>query len=138
LKREIAALQAQLTQLENSGNAASGLEVSAGRLPTAALDYLRKARDVKFHETLFELLAKQYEAALMDEAREAPVIQVIDSASVPDVKSGPSRLTLIMEGGLGGCALGALYVVLMHQASALRRLLRQLSSVTSFAGSRPG
>ena len=43
---------------------------------------------MKYHQLLFDLLARQYEAARMDEAKSAPVIQVVDPALVPDRKVG--------------------------------------------------
>jgi tyrosine-protein kinase Etk/Wzc len=54
LKREISALQGQLSQVEANGSG-SKFEVPGGRLPQASLEYVRKLRDVKYHETLFEL-----------------------------------------------------------------------------------
>ena len=58
------------------------------RFPALELDYIRHARDVKYHEALFEIIAKQYEAARLDQAHE-PILQVLDAPSVPDSKSGP-------------------------------------------------
>ena len=45
---------------------------------------MRGLRDVKYYETMFEILAKQFEAAKLDEARQAAVIQVVDTAIPPD------------------------------------------------------
>lgn len=52
-------------------------------------------RDVKYYEFLYELLAKQYELAKIDEAKDATVLQVMDKAIGPDRKSKP-RLGLIV------------------------------------------
>ena len=60
-------------------------------------------RDLKYHETLFELLSKQYEAARIDESKASPPIQVVDAAIPPDKKSGPLRSLIIVV----GCILGA-------------------------------
>ena len=67
-----------------------------GKVPEAGLEYLRKFRDVKYYETIFELLAKQFEAAKIDEAKEAAIIQVVDKAIAPDRKSKPKRLVIVM------------------------------------------
>jgi uncharacterized protein involved in exopolysaccharide biosynthesis len=48
-------------------------------------------RDFKYHETLFELFAKQFELAKVDEAREGAVIQVLDLAQAPERKSKPKK-----------------------------------------------
>jgi tyrosine-protein kinase Etk/Wzc len=120
LKREIVALQAQLTQLESKGAPGANLELSAGTLPANSLAYLRKVRDVKYHETLYELLSRQYEVALMDEARQAPVIQVIDRADIPDHRSGPRRRLIIMESALAGMVLGSAYIAVDYYLKMLR------------------
>ena len=65
-----------------------------GKAPEVGLEYIRKYRDVKYYETLFELLAKQYEMARIDEARDATVIQVLDMALTPERKSKPKRLLI--------------------------------------------
>jgi tyrosine-protein kinase Etk/Wzc len=79
---ELYALRAQLAKLEANG----GTKVS-GR----GAEYIARLRDFKYHETLFELMAKQYELARLDEARESALIQVVDSAVPPDFKSKPKR-----------------------------------------------
>jgi tyrosine-protein kinase Etk/Wzc len=94
-KEQLLELQRQLKEL---GGSQSGVDadliVPRGKLPQAGLDYIRKLRDVKYNELMFELLAKQFEVAKLDEAREGAVIQVIDSAVPPDRKSFP-RLSII-------------------------------------------
>jgi uncharacterized protein involved in exopolysaccharide biosynthesis len=57
-------------------------------------DYISRYRDFKYQETLFELFAKQYELARVDEAREGAVIQILDSAEVPEKKSGPKKILI--------------------------------------------
>ena len=54
-------------------------------------DYISKFRDFKYHETLFELFAKQYEMARVDESREGPLIQVVDTALPPERKAKPKK-----------------------------------------------
>jgi uncharacterized protein involved in exopolysaccharide biosynthesis len=83
------------------------------RLPAASLEFLRKLRDLKYHETLFELLAKQYEAARIDEARSAPLIQVVDQATPPDKKSWPPRTLIVLATGLAA-ALAACFIILIR------------------------
>ena len=106
LQRELVALHGQLGQIERG--APEGLAVGTQRFPEVGLEFVRKVREVKYHEALFEILAKQYEAARIDEAREAPVVQVIDYAAVPDKKSWPPRTLFVLGAGvlaaLGMCA----------------------------------
>jgi tyrosine-protein kinase Etk/Wzc len=55
---------------------------------------------VKYHETIFELLAKQFEAAKIDEAKEAAIVQVVDEAIAPDRKSKPRRALIVIAATL--------------------------------------
>ena len=59
-------------------------------------DYITKFRDFKYHETLFELFAKQYEMARLDESREGALIQVVDTALPPDRKAKPKKAQIAM------------------------------------------
>jgi uncharacterized protein involved in exopolysaccharide biosynthesis len=95
VKHELGALQSELATLERGEHIAGTPEVPVGKLPQAGLEYLRKYREVKYHESLYEALAKQYEAARLDEAKAAPLIQVIDKAVVPERKSWPPRILII-------------------------------------------
>lgn len=82
--RELASLRSQLSLVERNQPSKNA--------PGA--DYLNRYRDFKYHETLFDLMAKQYEMARLDEAREGAVIQVVDPAIAPEWKSKPKRMQI--------------------------------------------
>ncbi len=97
VKEQVAALKAQLSKLGGAEpESGSDLIVPKGRVPAAGMEYLRKLRDVKYHETIYELIAKQFEMAKLDEAREGPVIQVAEEAVAPDKKSFPPRTIIVV------------------------------------------
>jgi uncharacterized protein involved in exopolysaccharide biosynthesis len=106
----LAGLRAQLTKLGGSeeGDTADLIQPKNAVTQTG-LDYIRKYRDVKYYETIFEILSRQYELAKLDEAREGAVIQTVDPAIVPDHRSFPPRLWILIAGvSLGlltGCFL---------------------------------
>ncbi len=114
ISREISSMREQLAKLENnqSTQQPGDISVPTGRVPEAALEYSRKLREVRYHETLYELLLKQYEAAQIDEAKSAPLVQVIDRATPPDKKSGPHRGLIAIGGGVAGVLLGIAWVLL--------------------------
>jgi uncharacterized protein involved in exopolysaccharide biosynthesis len=98
-KRQLAEIQAQLSKL--AGKDSDQFIVPKGKAPEAAMEYIRKLRDVKYSETVFELIAKQFELAKLDEARQGAVVQVADEAVPPDKKSSPYRtLTVLLVGVL--------------------------------------
>ncbi|MCC7071725.1 MAG: lipopolysaccharide biosynthesis protein [Deltaproteobacteria bacterium] len=113
-RAELAALKAQLTGAEGS---ASGEKSS---------EYMKAFRDFKYGETLFELMAKQYELARVDEAREGAIIQVIDAAVAPELKSKPRRIVIAgLAAVLAGLAVVVGLIVHHRYADLLRLLARR-------------
>jgi tyrosine-protein kinase Etk/Wzc len=94
-EQELASMRAQLDRLERGQGKRSIADVPIENVPTAGLEYVRKLRDVKYHEALFELLAKQYEAAKIDEAKDALIVQQMDKATRPERRSWPPRTLLV-------------------------------------------
>ncbi|HEY4068927.1 MAG TPA: Wzz/FepE/Etk N-terminal domain-containing protein [Burkholderiaceae bacterium] len=92
LTSELNALRAELARMEakQGGNPGSAVDMPVGQLPGAAIDFVRARREVKVQETLLETMIRQYESAKLDEAKEGPVLQVVDVALPPDHKSKPS------------------------------------------------
>ncbi len=113
LESEIGALREQLRKADSSGTTSDDSSfVPAGKIPQAGLDYLRRVRDLRYHETLFEMLAKQYELARIDEAKAPPLIQVLDKAVAPDRRTWPPRTLLVMLSAIiSGILLSALVLV---------------------------
>jgi uncharacterized protein involved in exopolysaccharide biosynthesis len=66
------------------------------QLPRLAVPYADLYRTVKVQETVFELLTQQYEIARIQEAKDIPVVSVIDSPGIPEKKSFPPRLLLAL------------------------------------------
>jgi len=103
--QELVALRTELSKAEQSDTAKA-----AG----TGAEYIAKYRDFKYHETLFELMAKQYELARLDEAREGAVIQVVDAAIPPDLKSKPKKAVIAIMTALGVLAVALLWVFVRH------------------------
>ncbi len=101
--QQLAALRAQLAKLSGSDeNSSSEIIVPKGNLPAAGMEYIRKLRDVKYYETIMELIAKQFEMAKLDEARQGAIVQVVDIAVPPDRRSFPKRaITILLLALLG-------------------------------------
>jgi tyrosine-protein kinase Etk/Wzc len=118
VRTELAALRQQQAALQSKG--AKG-ELTAGKLPEAGLQYVRKLREFKYRETLFEILARQYEAAKMDESKNASVIQVLDMAVESEKPSSPVRPAFAGGGALGGLLFAVLIVFAQATAARWRR-----------------
>lgn len=69
---------------------------SLRQLPRLAVPYADLYRQVKVQEAVFALLTQQYELARIEEAKDVPVVSVIDSPGIPEKKSFPPRLLLTL------------------------------------------
>ena len=96
---ELSGLEGQLASLEHSGGGADSLIMPKNAVQSGGVEYIRGLRDVKYFETLYDMLARQLETARLEEAREGNGIEVVDPAIKPDRKSGPKR-SLILAGSL--------------------------------------
>ena len=109
-QRQLASLKAQLAKMESGGNGGDqALLTSAGKVPEAGLEYVRAMREVKYQEAIFVLVAKQLEAARMDEAKESAEIQVLDAAIAPERKSKPKRALIVILTMLAAGMLAVLW-----------------------------
>ncbi|MEJ7137741.1 Wzz/FepE/Etk N-terminal domain-containing protein [Amphibiibacter pelophylacis] len=72
--------------------------------------YINKYRNFKYQETLFEMMAKQYEVARIDESREGAVIQIVDPAMPPELKSKPKKGLIAVLATLGAGFVLLLFV----------------------------
>lgn len=106
----------QLTQL-------SGLRAQLARaesLTQAAPDehdFIGKYREYKYQETMFELLTKQFDLARLDESRDAALVQVVDTAEVPEWKSKPKRSVLALTTTVA-CFFALLSLLFVRRALA--------------------
>jgi uncharacterized protein involved in exopolysaccharide biosynthesis len=142
LGHEIDALQQQLNVMENNQRKMQpgDIQVPTGQVPEAGLEYARKLREVTYHSTLLALLSKEYAAARIDEAKSAPLIQVVDYAVPPDRKSGPPRVLIVIGSGLLALLIGCLGAFVRHILVQLRQVpenVEKLDELRSVLGRRP-
>jgi uncharacterized protein involved in exopolysaccharide biosynthesis len=111
----VSALRSQLARSEQRDDVRGGS------------DYVTKFREFKYQETLFDLFARQYEVARVDESREGALIQVVDAAVAPERKSRPRRMVTAVSALVGMGLLLVMTVIGHHfyrewQAKAVTRL----------------
>ncbi|HZL49884.1 MAG TPA: Wzz/FepE/Etk N-terminal domain-containing protein [Terracidiphilus sp.] len=111
-EKELTSLQAEESRLEQTNHSPGIAGLGLGNVPAAGLEYLRAAHELAYRQALFDMLMKQYDAARLDEAKDAAIIQVVESAIEPDRKSSPSRALIVMlfafVGFFSGCILALL------------------------------
>src|SRR5271156_5897545 len=121
LQQELDGMRAQLAKLGGSEDSVSaGLIVPKGKVPEAGLEYVRRLRDVKYYETIFEILARQFELAKLDEAKEGALVQVVDPVIPPDRRSSPKRSLITIGAAAFGLILGVLLTLLQTGLARLK------------------
>ena len=120
IEEELRGLKAELNKLEQKGGNSPDPLMPTGRMPSVGMEYLRKLRDVKYNETLYELLAKQYEMAKLDEARDAAVIQIIDKAVQPERKVKPKKAIIVALSTLTAFLLSILLAFFIERRKIVR------------------
>ena len=95
----LSALRDQLGRLENTTASQAGS------------DYVSRYREFKYSEALFEVYARQFELARVDESREGALIQIVDKAYPPERRSWPKRAQSAVIATLVAFALLLAFVV---------------------------
>jgi uncharacterized protein involved in exopolysaccharide biosynthesis len=101
-ERELTSLQAEEASLEQRNHVPGIAGLGLGNVPAAGLEYLRAAHEFQYQQALYDMLMKQYDAAKLDESKDAAIIQVVEPAIEPDRKSSPHRLLILVLFTIGG------------------------------------
>jgi len=132
-RQQLSALQSQLTKLTGSSpDSDSDFEIPKGKVPEAGMEYIRKVRDVKYFETISDLIAKQFEMAKLDEAHQGTGIQVVDMAVPPDGRSYPKRTTTVILAFLVSFILSCTWCFLANGLEKINQDPETLSRIESF------
>ena len=117
-------MKQELAKLEGAKGAQTAEETAAdGR----GMESVRMLRNVKYYETIYELLAKQYELAKLDESRDSGMVQVLDPAIEPDVRSGPKRMQIVLVSTLVALFVAVLVVLLLETYANARNDPQQVA-----------
>lgn len=119
LKARVGELHSQLAKLggkyENSTDRVNeednSLYPSIRKLPVLGIAYADLYRRTKVQEAVFEILTQQYELAKVAEAKEIPNVKELDPPNVPERRSFPPRLLIMIVGVLAGFAIAVTYSV---------------------------
>lgn len=117
IQQEIASMRAELSKLENGSP--SEASASESRPKPVGLENIKVLRDVKYQQMLYELLAKQFELARLDESKDVSIIQVLDKAVAPERKVRPIRSLIVALSTLLGVFMAIIWVIAAAQLQKL-------------------
>jgi capsule polysaccharide export protein KpsE/RkpR len=122
-------MEGQLAALDvDNGHRQGDLVAPKGQVTQNGLDYARALRDMKYNETIYELLLRQYEVARVDEARQGSLVQVVDAAAVPDKPDSLYKIWIALAALVVALPLALLVAVCAELVKILRPNLRRTGS----------
>ena len=111
-QQELESMRRELAKIEGAGGAKAATSGTTGQ----GMDSLSLLRNVKYHEVIFELLARQFEMAKIDEAKDSAVVQVMDKAVEPDRRSKPRRTQIVLLAALVAGFVAILFAFMREAA----------------------
>lgn len=124
LVNEISSLRTELRKLEQGAGDAHIQDAGQGS-KNPSFDNIQRVRDLKYHQMLYEMLARQFEAARLDEAKEPSIIQVLDVATVAEHKHKPNRLFIVSVSAFLALVIAILWALL----SEAKRKVKQMPNM---------
>ena len=119
VQARIAELKQQLEKIGGKGEDTSAKPASPNesiypsikKLPLLGVPYADMYRRTRVQEATFEVLTQQYELAKVQEVRETPSVKVLDTADIPEKKSFPPRLVILLLGTLLSAAFAVAWIL---------------------------
>lgn len=134
LKAQIEELKQRLSELEGKagGNSSRSIFIPTAKIPDLALKYARLLRDAKVQETVYGLLNQQYEMARIQEAKDSPTVQILDTAKIPQKRVKPKRKNIVLFSTFGAMFFGVCLAFVMEYIETERSIRKKGSGIPSF------
>ncbi len=119
LKARMAELQSQLKKLVGQNNDVASQDTvgwsapypSMHTLPGLGSRYAELYREAKIQEAVYAFVTQQFEMAKIQEAKELPIVRVMDAGVAPEKRSSPIRSLIVAGSVLGAFLLACLWAV---------------------------
>ena len=121
-------------QLRQARDKLTDAEIRLDKTPSTSLQYLDAVRNLKYQEALWEILAKQFAMAKMDEAKDFPLVQVLDKAIPPERKAKPKRSQIVILATLVAFFLAVIWAFVKEAAKRAREQPEQGARWTELRG----
>jgi uncharacterized protein involved in exopolysaccharide biosynthesis len=112
IEAEIAALKEELRKVEQSPSAQDPkFVIAAERAPELYMEYVRKLRELRFEEGLYQAMQRQYELIRMEETKDFQQFLVVDVARPATKAEFPTPLVIVLMSTVAGLAFGVYQVL---------------------------
>lgn len=115
IEEELLGLREKLRAMEASSSVRreGDVFIPTKNIPDLSLQYIRKYRDVKYYETLFELLSKLKALGNIDANNDAYTTLVIGWSLVPTMKSKPKRGLIVLGATFFSLLLAIIWIFII-------------------------
>ncbi|MGA7109421.1 MAG: Wzz/FepE/Etk N-terminal domain-containing protein [Terracidiphilus sp.] len=135
-EQELIALQREGSRLQHNTDSSEFSGMGLKDMPKAGLDYVRAQRELQYRQAFFDLLLKQYEAARLDEGKDAAVIQVVEPGIPPDRKYSPNRPLIVLVFAWFGFLSSCLHLHVLGLVRKNPEISRSMASFRAALASR--
>lgn len=118
---ETNALKEQLSKLQSRLPSDDDALLSTSKASRYGIEYIRKMREFKYNESLYEILLKQYEFAKLEEAKDPTIIQIIENPEIPLKKFKPKRRYIVVISTFVAFMLSILWVFIKTFIEELKK-----------------
>jgi capsule polysaccharide export protein KpsE/RkpR len=123
LKARMAELQSQLKKIVGHGGNAAGQNAAAefsayptmDTLPALGSHYSDLYREAKIQEAVYAFVTQQFEMARIQEAKELPIVRVMDAGVAPEKRSSPIRSLIVAGSVIAALVLASLWVLVRYR-----------------------
>ena len=110
---ELSSLRAEGARMEQRNHSSGFADLGLRDVPGAGMEYLRAEHELKYRQAMFDLLLKQYDAAKLDESKDAAIIQVVEPAIEPDRRSSFNPALMVLLVAIGGLITGCVIALII-------------------------
>jgi len=100
LQDETLALKEELRKMESKNRPGDDSVPTVGKMSSLGTEYIRRMREYRYNEALYEILMKQLEAAKLDESKDAALVQIVERAEAPEDRIKPQRRKMVSNTGI--------------------------------------
>ncbi|MHA1855128.1 MAG: GumC family protein [Promethearchaeota archaeon] len=122
-KRELEELRLKLNEMkfgDVTSSKTKDIFLPFETIPEMGMKYARLFREVLLQEKLLEFLLPQYEQAKIQEAKNTPTVQVLDKPNLPEKKSRPKRIIVVLLAGIISLFFGIVFILIREHFRQLK------------------
>lgn len=122
---ELNAIEEKLSATYNDSSKET-LELNFNEIPSISKKYFYLVENIKVQTEILKFIVPLVEQAKMDQAKSIPVVSIIDSPRVPELKDKPKRSRLVILSFISAIVIMTLYSLISLSVRKNRHILNEI------------